>query len=155
MREVQLTRSGEDRRRYEIDGTGWLRTVGLFRFRAEAGTDRGTGWAFRPRGWASSRVEVLDALSNLPVAEYRRTGKLSYDGTISWRSRSYDVRRTSTWHQRFALFLGEEQVLELEVKSVWKRPVVLRIAPALESEPGLVLFACWLCQRFVSQQAGS
>ena len=155
MREVQLTRSGEDRRRYEIDGIGWLRNEGLLRLRSEAGTDHGGGWTFQPRGWTGRRFEVLDAVSSQPVAEYRRTGKLTYDGTITWRSRSYDIRRTSAWRQHFSLFLDGEQVLELEVKSFGKRPVVLRIAPILESEPGLVLFACWTCQRFVSQQAGA
>ena len=41
--------------------------------------------------------------------------------------------------------------MELDVKGRAKRPVILRIAPSGESEPGLVLFACWLCQRFVTQ----
>ena len=155
MREVQLSRSGADRRRYEIDGIGWLRSVGLLRLRAEAGDSGGQHWAFEPRGWAGHRAEALDGLSGLPVAEYRRTAKLSHGGMITWRSREYHLGPASRWRQRYAISLGEEQLAEIAVKGRGKQPVTLYLAPALETEPGLVLFACWLCQGFVTQSSAS
>ncbi len=155
MREVQLRRSATDRHRYEIDGVGWLRGLGLTRTKAEAGATSGHGWVFEPRGWTGRRAEALDGISHLPLAEYRSTRKLSHGGSIVWRSRTYELASTSTWKSRFALSLGEEQLLELRVKSFGKQPVALRVAPALEAEPGLVLFACWLCQGFVSHDAAA
>ena len=155
MREVQLSRSGADRRRYEIDGIGWLRSVGLFRLRAEAGTTGDRHWAFEPRGWAGGRAEALDGASGLPVADYRRTAKLSHGGTITWQSRAYDLRPASRWQQRYVVSLGEQQLAEIAVKGRSKQPVTLRIAPSLEAEPGLVLFACWLCQGFVTQSSAA
>ena len=94
-------------------------------------------------------------MSGLPVAEYRRTAKMTHDGIVSWRSRTYDVRATSKWRSHYALFLGDEPLVELEVKSFGKRPVILRLAPSVEHEPGLVHFVCWLCQRFVAQNSSS
>ncbi len=151
VREVELTRSATDRSRYELEGLGWLRSSGLLRPRTEAGVTGGQHWTFVPRGWTGGRAEALDGVSGLPVGDYRRTGKLSYAGTVTWHSRSYDLASTSRWRQRFAVSLGEHPLVELDVKGRAKRPVTLRIASSVESEPGLVLFACWLCQRFTTQ----
>ena len=106
MREVVLTRSATDRRRFEIEGLGWLRSSGLVRPRTEAGVTGGQHWAFEPRGWTGGRAEALDGVSGLPVGEYRRTGTLSHAGTVTWQSRSYDLASTSRWRERFALSLG-------------------------------------------------
>ena len=101
------------------------------------------------------RAEALDALSGLPVGEYRRTAKLSQDGSVVWHSRTYELRATSKWRSHYALFLDNEPLVELEVKSFGRQPVLLRLAPDIESEPGLVLFVCWLAQRFTAQSAGA
>ncbi len=157
MREVRLRRSGDDRRRYEIGGVGWLRSAGWLTQKADAGTGAAAEpeWTFEPRGWTGGKAEALDRRSSLPVGGYHRAKALSHAGSVSWASRTYDLARTRGWRQRYLLSLDAQSVIALEVKGYGKQPVRLSISPTLADEPGLVLFTCWLCQLFAAQDAGA
>jgi hypothetical protein len=159
MRKLGLTRSVDDRRRWEIVGIGWLRSAGWLSQRAAAGREPFTGaagdWAFEPRGWTGGRAEALDPGTGLRLGGYRRTSVISHNGTVTWGGRDYELARTSSWRQHFRLSLDGEPAADLAVKSLGRTRVELTLTPLLEHEPGLVLFVCWLCQLFVAQDSAA
>lgn len=157
MREVELRRSPADRRLFEAQGVGWLRTASWLSQRGEAGAAGSTTaeWAFEPRGWTGARAEAIDRRSGLPIGGYRRTGTFSQDGEVTWGGRVHGLGRASRWRQRFRLVDGRATLLELDVRGYGRRPVTLRVDPALEGQPGLVLFACWLGTQFVAQASAA
>lgn len=155
MREVQLLRSAEDRRRYEIDGVGWLRSASWLSGRGESGAADATSaeWAFEPRGWAGGRAEALDLRSGMPIGGYRRTATFTHRGEVTWAGRLHTLRTTSSWRQRFELDRDGVAVVALQVRGYGRAPVTLSVAP--DVEPGLVLFTCWLCRLFVTQDSAA
>ncbi|MEZ5096480.1 MAG: hypothetical protein R2731_10375 [Nocardioides sp.] len=157
MQEMELVRSPDDRRRYELAGIGWLRSSSWLSNRAEAGTTAAAPqWAFEPRGWSGGKAEAIDLRSGMPMGGYRRTGAFSHRGEVSWGGRMFEVSKASSWRQRYRLADGAATLAELDVKGYGKRPARMRVEPGVvAAEPGLVLFTCWLCQLFVSQDTAS
>lgn len=155
MREVELRRSARDRRLFEAEGVGWLRHDRWLSHRGEGGSvgSAAAEWSFEPRGWTGGRAEALDRRSGLPIGGYRRTAAFSQDGEVTWAGRVHELGRASRWRSRFRLADGPATLLELDVRGHGSRPVTLRVDPALDGEPGLVLFACWLGRLFAAQAA--
>ncbi len=155
MREVELQRSPEDRRLYEIEGVGWLRSASWLSLRGEAGGVGSTvaEWAFEPRGWTGGQAEAIDRRSGLPIGGYQRTRTFSEDGEVTWGGRVHELGRVSRWRSRFQLSDGHATLLVLDVRGYGSRPVTLRVDAALDGQPGLVLFASWLGRLFVAQTA--
>src|SRR5262249_47327981 len=123
MVQLELTRSPDDRRRYEIDGVGALRLAGAFsrRATAEAG---GASWSFDPRGLWQRTIEASDAAGTVVGSfEGRSWGRRG--GRLSWRDRELELRRASYWKDRYALVEGERELAVLEGKDWGKRPVKL------------------------------
>ena len=155
MREGTLTRSAEDRRRFELEGYGWLRSEGWLTHKAGAGATSGAGWRFEPQGWTGGRAEALDATSGLPVGVYRRTGSFRQRGTVTWGARSYELTGVGWAGERFQLSSDGATLVELKVRGWGKKRVALTIDESLDREPGLVLFTCWLVQLLVEQSSAA
>jgi hypothetical protein len=151
--EVELTRSADDRRRYELAGYGAERWAGRLSSAAELEARDARTYAATFRGWTRQAARVVDAAGN-EVGGYRGASWRSHDGAVTWRSVAYEVRKESAWRNHYSLRLLEGPVLRLEARLWGRRPVkVSLVEPGLE--PGLVLFAVWLVQTFVSQDASS
>ncbi len=155
MHEGTLTRSVEDRRRFELEGYGWLRSEGWLSHKAESGSTTGAGWRFEPTGWTGGRAEALDAMSGLPVGDYRRTGSFRQRGTVTWGARSYELTGVGWGGQRFQLTSGGTILVELKARSWGRSRVTLTIDESLDREPGLVLFTCWLVQLLLEQSSAA
>ncbi len=157
MHEVELLRSAGDRRLFEIEGVGWLRTASWLSHRGEAGVvgSAVAEWAFEPRGWTAGRAEALDRRSGLPLGGYRRMKTFGPDGEVTWGGRVHELERASSWRSRLRLDGGGATLLQLDVRGYGRRPATLRVDPALDGQPGLVLFVCWLGTLLVTQTAAA
>src|SRR3954452_15523830 len=92
MPELELTRIGDDRRRYEIDGVGALRLGGVLSrgATAEAG---GAERSFARRGFSQQTGEVAGAAGDV-VGSFRQ-GKLRRGGALRWGGRDRELRPAS------------------------------------------------------------
>ena len=150
-----LTRSVEDRKRFDLEPWGWLRGKGWLTEKSDAGTPTGTVWHFEPRGWTGGRAEALDAVSGQAVGDYRWTGSFRRRGTVTWGARSYELASEGWFGKRYELRAEDRTFVGLEVKGWGRRPVTIEVDESLDAEPGLVLFSCWLVQLFVAQDAAA
>src|SRR5689334_3973379 len=100
MAELELTRSGDDRRLYEIAGLGALRFRGLFsrRATAEAGA---AAWSFDRRGVWHTTIEASDATGAVVGSFAPRN--LRSGGSLRWGERDFELRPASMWRERYAL----------------------------------------------------
>ncbi len=154
MGELQLVRSVDDRRRFELAGVGWVRSTGWLTQRADAGRVVGASeWHFEPRGWTGGRAEALATGTGEVVGTYRRTSRWNHDGEVTWGRTTLRVGRAGFWRSRYVWSVGDQPVLELGVHPLSRRRVTLTLESAWQRDPGLVLFACWLGQLFVSQDS--
>jgi hypothetical protein len=138
MAELELPRSRDDRRVFEVDGVGELRVGGLFsrRATAEAG---GASWSFDRRGLWDRTIEASDAMGAVVGSFDPRT--LRRGGSLRWGGRDFELRPTSAWKERYALLDGDRELARLTGRGWGKRPVTIGIDDPNAVEPGLLLFA--------------
>jgi hypothetical protein len=141
MAELELTRSRDDRRRYEVDGVGALRLGGFLSrgATAEAGT---ATWAFDRRGFWQTTIEATDAAGGLVGSFDPRT--LRRGGSLRWGDRDLELRPASRWRERYALADGDRELAVLDGKGWGKRPVKITLDEPDFVEPGLLLFAAFV-----------
>jgi hypothetical protein len=140
MAELELTRSRDDRRLYEIAGVGTLRYGGLFsrRATAEAGA---AAWSFDRRGFWQTTIEASDA-TGAAVGSFAPRN-LRGGGSLRWGARDFELRPASMWTERYALADRDLELAVLDAKSWGKRPVRITVDEPNLVEPGLLLFAAF------------
>jgi hypothetical protein len=141
MAELELTRSPDDRRRYDVDGVGALRLGGVLSrgATAEAG---GATWSFDRRGFWQLAVEASDPTGEV-VGRFEPRS-IRRGGSLTWAGREYELRPASAWKERYALADGEHELAVLDGKSWGKRPVRITVDDLGAIEPGLLLFAVFV-----------
>jgi hypothetical protein len=151
MAELELTRSRDDRRLYEIAGVGTLRFGGLFsrHATAEAGA---AAWSFDRRGFWQRTIEASDAMGAAVGSFAPRT--LRRGGSLRWGGRDFELRPASVLTERYALVDQELEVALLDGKSWGKRPVRITVDEPNLVEPGLLLFAAFAVRQ-LAEDAGS
>jgi len=90
MADLELTRSRDDRRLYELAGLGTLRLEGLFsrRATAEAG---GVAWSLHRVGFWRTAIDATDAAGTVVGTFDPRA--LKRGGTLTWGARELELRR--------------------------------------------------------------
>jgi hypothetical protein len=132
MADVELTRSADDRRLYDLAGVGTLRL----------------------EGWSSRKaMEATDAAGEV-VGEYEPRGALRRGGLVRWAGRELELRPASRWRERYALADGDRELAAFDGKGWGKRPVKVTLDDADALQPGLVLFAAFVV-RGLAEDAGS
>jgi hypothetical protein len=151
MAELELTRSRDDRRRYEVDGVGALRLGGFLSrgATAEAGT---ATWAFDRRGFWQTTIEATDAAGGLVGSFDPR--KLRRGGSLRWGDRGLELRPASRWKERYALADGDRELAVFDGKGWGRRPVEVSVDDMATVEPGLLLFAAFVV-RGLAEDASS
>jgi hypothetical protein len=151
MADLELTRSRDDRRRYEVDGVGALRLGGILSrgATAEAGT---ATWTLARRGFWQTTIEATDATGSLVGSFEPR--KLRRGGALRWGGRELELRSASRWKERYALADGDRELAVLDGKGWGKRPVKITLDDPDLVEPGLLLFAAFVV-RGLAEDAGA
>lgn len=152
MAELDLTRSREDRRLYEIAGVGTLRFRGLFsrRAAAEAGAE---AWFFDRRGMLQTTIEASDAAGAVVGSFAPR--KLRRGGPLRWGTRDCELRPASMWTERYALADQDLELAVLDAKGWGKRPVRITVDEPDLVEPGLLLFAAFAVRQLADDASGA
>jgi hypothetical protein len=141
MAELELTRSRDDRRLYEVDGVGALRLGRFFSRRATAEAGAAT-WLFDRRGLWRGTTEASD-MTGAVVGSFAPR-RLRRGGVLRWRGRDFELRPAATWKERYALLDGQRELAALTGKGWGKRPVKITLADPGAVEPGLLLFAAYV-----------
>ena len=152
MTEFALTRSADDRRRFELDGYGSIRRSSWLKRNAEIRTCDGVERTTRqsPTGKHAGLIEAAGSV----VADYQRTRWVDHGGTLTWRGLPYDVTVESHWRHRYLLSRNGVDALRVTYKGWGKKPAVVEVHdPGMD--PGLVLFMTWLAQTFVELDSGA
>ena len=141
MPELELTRSRDDRRLYEIDGVGTMRLDGFFSrgATAEAGT---AAWTFDRRGFLRTSIEATDATGTVVGSFDPRA--LRRGGALRWNDHDFELRPASMWKEGYALADGDRELATLDGKGWGKRPVKITLDEPAVVEPGLLLFAAFV-----------
>ena len=150
MAELELTRSGEDRRLYLLEGVGTLRLEGWLgrRATAEAGSAR---WQLARAGVLRTKVTALDERGQTAGEFDPRS--IRRGGSLRWGSEDYELRPASAWRERYALVAGERELVVLEAKGWGKRPVRVSVEEGTGLDPGLVLFAVFVVRGLAEDTA--
>jgi hypothetical protein len=149
-RELELARSRDDRRRYEIDGVGSLRLNGWFGRGATADAG-GTSWSFDHYGFWRRAILASDA-AGAPVGSFEPRS-LRRGGALRWRGRDLELRPASRWKQRYAVVDGDRELAVLEGKGWGRRPVRMTVDDDIE--PGLLLFAAFVVRGLADDASSS
>jgi hypothetical protein len=151
MAELELTRSRDDRRLYEVEGVGTLRLGGFLSrgARAESGP---AAWTFDRRGIWKTAIEATDAAGAVVGSFDPRA--LRRGGVLRWGGRDFELRPASMWKERYALAEGERELAVLDGKGWGKRPVRIAIDDPGLVEPGVLLFAAFVV-RGLAEDASS
>jgi hypothetical protein len=152
MAELELTRSRDDSRLYEIAGVGTLRFGGFFsrRATAEAGA---AAWSFDRRGFWQTTIEASDATGAAVGSFAPRT--LRRGGSLHWGARDFELRPASVWTERYALVDQDLEVAVLDGKSWGKRPVRITVDEPNLVEPGLLLFAAFAVRQLAEDASSN
>jgi hypothetical protein len=141
MAELELTRSKDDRRLYNLDALGSLRLEGFMSRRATA-TSAGQTWRIERQGFLGRGIQALGS-GGAVVGEFDpRT--IRRGGQLRWNGREFDLRPASAWRERYALAIGEHELALFEGKAWGRRPVKVEILRPEAIEPGLMLFAAFV-----------
>jgi hypothetical protein len=141
MAELELTRSKEDRRLYNLEGIGSLRLDGFFS-RSATASAAGVTWRMGRAGFWGRRIEAFRE-GNVLAGEFDpRT--IRRGGELRWNGRPYALRPASNWRERYALAVGDTEVAVIEGKDWGRKPVKVEILRPEGVEPGLLLFAVYV-----------
>jgi len=152
MADLELTRSREDRRLYELAGLGTLRLEGMFsrRATAEAG---GVAWSLRRVGFWRTAIDATDAAGNVVGTFDPRA--LKRGGTLTWNARAFELRPASRWKDRYALAEADREIAVLDGRSWGKRPVTITVDDPAAVDPGLLLFAAYVVRSLAEDSASA
>ena len=150
MADLELTRSRDDRRLYELAGLGTLRLEGLFsrRATAEAG---GVAWSLHRVGFWRTAIDATDAAGTVVGTFDPRA--LKRGGTLTWGARAFALRPASRWKDRYALADGDREVAVLEGRGWGRRPVTISVDDPAAVDPGLLLFAAYVVRSLAEDSA--
>lgn len=152
--EFELTRVPGDRRLYALGGIGTLRLRGMLLRSATASACDGT-WRFTRRSVWQRSLRATDALGR-EVGTFRPR-EIRRGGTVRWRGREYSVRPDSVLRERYALALGDRDLVMIEATGCWgwgaRRPVRLRLEHPDAVENGLLLFASFVVRTLADAAA--
>jgi hypothetical protein len=147
--ELELTRSPNDRRLYEVEGVGTLRSAGFPSRRATAETADGV-WSFNRRFW-KTEMTAID-VDGAEVGSFSR-GKTRRGGSLRWRGRELELRPASKWKERYALADGDRELATFEAKGWGKRPVRILVDEPSQVDSGLLLFAAYSANQLAEDAA--
>jgi len=148
--ELELTRSRDDRRRYDLEGVGALRLGGWLRGGATIATGDGLLEVAR-RGILRRTTEATDG-AGAPVGRFGPRG-WRRGGPLWWDGRELVLAPSSAWRERYALRDGDRELALLDGRGWGRRPVRIRLTdPA--TEPALLLFAAYVV-RSLAEDSGS
>jgi hypothetical protein len=152
MAELELTRSRDDRRLYEIVGVGTLRFEGLFsrRATAEAGA---AAWSFARRGVWQTTIEAFDVTGAVVGSFAARSVRRG--GSLRWGDRDFELRPASMWTERYALGDHERELAVLDARSWGKRPVMITVDEPSLVEAGLLLFAAFAVRQLAEDASAT
>lgn len=141
MADLELTRSPDDRRLYVLAGVGTLRLEGWTSRRAiaEAGADI---WRIARRGFWQRTIEAVDP-AGVTVGWFEPRA-LRRGGAVRWDGRELALRPASVWRERYALAVGDRELVILDGKGWGRRPVRVTVEEPGAIEPGLLLFASFV-----------
>lgn len=148
--EMELTRSRDDRRRYDLEGAGSVRLGGWL----SGGATIEAGDALlevRRRGILRRTIEATDHAG----AEVGRFGPEGWrrGGPLWWEGRRLALEPSSLWRERYALVEGDRDLALLEGRGWGRRPVRIRLDDP-RAEPALLLFAAYVVRQ-LAEDAGS
>ena len=152
MADLELTRSREDRRLYELAGLGTLRLEGMFsrRATAEAG---GVAWSLRRVGFWRTAIDATDAAGNVVGTFDPRA--LKRGGTLTWNARAFGLRPASRWKDRYALAEADREIAVLDGRSWGRRPVTITVDDPGAVDAGLLLFAAYVVRSLAEDSASA
>ena len=141
MGELELTRTGGDRRLYALADIGTVRLKG-WASRAASAEAKGRSWEIARRGLWRPVVEATDA-AGTPVGRFSARG-VRRGGTLRWLDRELILRPASRWRERYALADGDRELAVFDGKGWGKRPVKVTVDDPTALDPGLLLFAAFV-----------
>jgi hypothetical protein len=151
MAELELTRSKDDRRLYELGPLGSLRLEGFFSRRATA-TSAGMTWRLGRVGLFGRSIYALGS-GNAVVGEFNPRA-IRRGGELLWNGQSFELRPASAWRERYALAVGDQELALFDGKAWGRRPVKAEILRPEGIDPGLMLFAAFVV-RNLAEDASS
>jgi hypothetical protein len=152
MAELELTRTRDDRRLYEIAGVGTLRFGGLFSRSATAEVSA-AAWSFDRRGLWQTTIEASDTTGAVVGSFAPRS--LRRGGSLRWGDRDFELRPASMWSERYALSDQDRELAVLDAKSWGKRPVRITLEEPSPVEPGLLLFAAFAVRQLAEDASSN
>jgi len=150
MADLELTRSREDRRLYELAGLGTLRLEGMLSRRATADAG-GVAWSLRRVSFWRTAIDATDAAGTVVGTFDPRA--LKRGGTLTWGARAFALRPASRWKDRYALADGDREIAVLEGRGWGRRPVTISVDEAAAVDPGLLLFAAYVVRSLAEDSA--
>lgn len=148
--DLELTRTGGDRRLYTLAGVGTLRLSGWGSRRGMAEAD-GQRWEIARRGVWRSTIAATGAAGSV-AGEFQ--GRMR-GGVLRWSGRDLDLRREGMWRQRYVLSDGGRVVARIEGKSYGRRPVRVTVDDGVAFDPGLLLFAAFVVRALAADAAAA
>lgn len=150
---LELTRSSDDKRRYDLGGIGSVRHLRRTSYDAELRPADGGRLVAVPKGIWQRRMEVTDDTGEL-VGSFEQRSAKSRDGDLSWRGTDYELAPDSAWDYAFSLSLHGRPLVGVRAGG-WGRnrtEVTLEDSgPEAGLDAALVLFVVWLAETFVVQ----
>jgi hypothetical protein len=149
--ELELTRSRDDRRRYDLGGVGSVLLGGWLRGGATIEAGGALLLEVQRRGVLRRTIEAVDAgggaVGRFGPQGWRRGGPLW------WEGRELALTPSSSWRERYALVDGARELARLEGRSWGRTPVRISLADP-GTDPALLLFAAYVV-RSLSEDAAS
>ncbi|MBB6628299.1 hypothetical protein H5V45_13315 [Nocardioides sp. KIGAM211] len=151
--ELVLTRSTDDRRRYDLAGVGSVRREGLLGRSHELRPVVGRPLVARQRGFLGRSTEAVDE-AGVVVGTFTQRGLLRHGGPVVWNGLPHDLTSRSSWKNGYELARDGTPLLTVEARGWGRTPARIRVHDD-RVDPGLVLFTVWLVQQFVQQDAAA
>jgi hypothetical protein len=150
MQELELTRTANDRRTYELAGLGTIRLPSIFARGPAVATAAGASWQLERRFWSRGAFATDNAGSLVGEFQPRSFRR---GGTLRWNRDDLFLRPASAFRERYALADGDRELALFDGKGWGRRPVKVTLEDA-SVEPGLVLFAAWIVRGLAEDAAG-
>ena len=153
MTELRLRRDPDDRNRYVLDGVGDMRVGKWYERGATLSAVSGESWEMKPATWTSS-VTATDS-SGAEVASYEPRGTFKRGGEIELADSGerYDLKPSSSWRNRYALWAGGEELAAVETTGWSGQEVAVGVSEGTPVDPLLLRMACFLVRRFGEDEA--
>lgn len=153
MDELVLTRSGEDRRRFDLAGLGSLHKAGGLSSAAEISLLDGTVLTAERQGIFRTTMLAKDGAGTV-VGEFR-TRPFSSGGDLVWLGTTYVLKSERWWGGRYVLSAGDQPVVRFRCSGWGGRTPVQVTLEGPRTDAGLVLFMTWGVQRLVADAASA